>query len=109
MDADSDLERVELLIKHLAEVHGHLRGRSRRDAAAGPDDAIDATWSHGDATSPRQVQGQRQHADSYTFVDLLPQVRAEDLDQRDLQRRNLPVHEDAREVELDLEACVSMA
>ena len=49
------------------------------------------------------------NTDSYTFVDLLPQVRAEDLDQRDLQRRNLPVHEDAREVELDLEACVSMA
>ena len=48
-------------------------------------------------------------ADSYTFVDLLPQVRPEDLDQRDLQRRNLPVHEDARQIQLDLEACVSMA
>ena len=42
-------------------------------------------------------------------MDLLPQVRAEDLDQRDLQRRDLPVHEDARQVELHLEACVSMA
>mmetsp|Transcript_3144 Transcript_3144/g.9017 ORF Transcript_3144/g.9017 Transcript_3144/m.9017 type:complete len:409 (-) Transcript_3144:4863-6089(-) len=56
-----DLERVELLVEHLAQVHGH------------------------------------------GLVDLLPEVRAEDLDQRDLQRRDLPVHEDAREVELDLE------
>ena len=39
-------------------------------------------------------------------MDLLPQVRAEDLDQRNFESGNLPVHEDARQVELDLEACV---
>jgi hypothetical protein len=39
-------------------------------------------------------------------VYLLPEVRAEDLDERDLERRQLAVHEDAREVELHLEADV---
>ena len=29
------------------------------------------------------------------LVDLLPEVRAEDLNERDLQRRNLAVHEDS--------------
>ena len=60
------LERVELLIEHLAQVHGH------------------------------------------GLVDLLPEVRAEDLDQRNFESRDLPVHEDAREVELDLEAHVDL-
>jgi hypothetical protein len=40
------------------------------------------------------------------LVNLLPQVRPEDLDQADLQRRDLAVHEDARQVELHLEADV---
>mmetsp|Transcript_12946 Transcript_12946/g.36299 ORF Transcript_12946/g.36299 Transcript_12946/m.36299 type:complete len:360 (+) Transcript_12946:1817-2896(+) len=40
------------------------------------------------------------------LVDLLPQVSPEDLDQRDLQRRNLPVHEDACQVQLNLETHV---
>ncbi len=35
-------------------------------------------------------------------MDLLPQVRAEDLDQRNFESGNLPVHEDARQVQLDL-------
>ena len=42
------------------------------------------------------------------LVDLLPEVRAEDLNERNLQRRNLAVHEDARQVELDLEADVDL-
>ena len=41
-------------------------------------------------------------------MDLLPEVRPEDLNERDLQRRNLAVHEDARQVELDLEADVHL-
>ena len=44
----------------------------------------------------------------HALVDLLPQVRAEDLNQRDFEGRNLPVHEDARQVELDLEADVDL-
>eukprot|EP00964_Phaeocystis_antarctica_P078146 scaffold48598_cov65-Phaeocystis_antarctica.AAC.1 len=61
-----DLERVELLVENLAEVH--------HDG----------------------------------LVHLLPQVRAEDLDERDLERRDLAVHEDARQVELHLEAHVDV-
>ena len=45
------------------------------------------------------------HAISWT---LLPQVRAEDLDERDLERRDLAVHEDAGQVELHLEADVDV-
>mmetsp|Transcript_59082 Transcript_59082/g.126986 ORF Transcript_59082/g.126986 Transcript_59082/m.126986 type:complete len:443 (-) Transcript_59082:1525-2853(-) len=41
-----------------------------------------------------------------TLVDLLPQVRPEDLDEGNLQGRNLPVHENAREVQLHLETHV---
>jgi len=41
-------------------------------------------------------------------VDLLPQVGAEDLDERDLERGDLAVHEDAGQVELDLEAHVDV-
>ena len=36
----------------------------------------------------------------YRLVDLLPQMRSEDLDQRDLEGRDFSVHEDASEVEL---------
>ena len=42
----------------------------------------------------------------HVLVDLLPQMRAEDLDQRDLQRRNLAVHENARQIQLYLETHV---
>ena len=42
------------------------------------------------------------------LVDLLPQVRAEDLNQRNFESGNLAVHEDARQVELDLEADVDL-
>ena len=55
------LERVQLLVKHLAHIH---------------DDRL---------------------------VDLLPQVRAENLDQGDFQGGQLAVHENARQVELHLE------
>mmetsp|Transcript_98960 Transcript_98960/g.262867 ORF Transcript_98960/g.262867 Transcript_98960/m.262867 type:complete len:658 (-) Transcript_98960:4864-6837(-) len=41
-----------------------------------------------------------------TLVDLLPQVGSEDLDQRDLERGDLAVHEDAGEVQLHLETHV---
>ena len=43
------------------------------------------------------------------LVDLLPEMSSKNLYERNLQRRNLAVHEDARQVELHLEACVSMA
>mmetsp|Transcript_35305 Transcript_35305/g.88749 ORF Transcript_35305/g.88749 Transcript_35305/m.88749 type:complete len:781 (-) Transcript_35305:276-2618(-) len=59
-----DLQRVQLLVKHLAQVHND------------------------------------------GLVDLLPQMGAEDLDERDLQRGDLAVHEDAREVQLHLETHV---
>ena len=36
------------------------------------------------------------------LVDLLPQMRTEDLDETDLQRRDLAVHEDARQIQLHL-------
>lgn len=37
------------------------------------------------------------------LMDLLPQVSSEDLDQRDLQSRNLAMHEDPSQIELHLE------
>ena len=40
------------------------------------------------------------------LVDLLPQVRAEDLDERNLERGDLAVHEDARQVQLHSETNV---
>ena len=61
-----DAERLQLLVKHLTEIHHHR------------------------------------------LVDLLPQVSAEDLDQGDLQRRDLAVQEDPRQVQLDLEADVDV-
>ena len=39
-------------------------------------------------------------------MDLLPQVSAEDLNQGDFERRDLAVHEDSSEVQLDLETNV---
>ena len=42
------------------------------------------------------------------LVDLLPEVSSENLDQRNFESGNLPVHEDARQVELDLEADVDL-
>jgi len=43
-----------------------------------------------------------------TLMHLLPQMCPEDLDQRDLECRDLAVHEDAGQVELDLEADVDI-
>ena len=59
-----NLQRIELLVEYLAEIH-HDR-----------------------------------------LVNLLPQVSAEDLDVRNLQCRNLSMHEDAGQIELHLEADV---
>ena len=42
------------------------------------------------------------------LVDLLPEMGAEDLDEGDLESGDLAVHEDAGEVELDLEADVDV-
>ena len=42
------------------------------------------------------------------LVDLLPQMGAEDLDEGDLERRDFAVHEDARQVQLDLEAHIDI-
>lgn len=56
-----DLQRLQLLVKDLAQVH---------------DDRL---------------------------VDLLPQMGTEELDQADLERRDLAVHKYTRQVELDLE------
>ena len=39
----------------------------------------------------------------HTLVNLLPQVRTEDLDERDLKGWNLAVHENTRQIKLDLE------
>ena len=43
-----------------------------------------------------------------TLVDLLPQVSPEDLDERDLEGGDLAVHEDARQIQLHLEANVDL-
>jgi len=42
------------------------------------------------------------------LVNLLPQVSPEDLDEGDLQRRDLAVHEDSRQVELHLETHIHL-
>ena len=42
------------------------------------------------------------------FVDLLPQMGAEDLNERDLERGDLAVHENARQIELHLETDVDV-
>ena len=44
----------------------------------------------------------------HTLMHLLPQMCPEDLDQRDLECRDLAVHEDASQVELYLEADVDV-
>ena len=41
-------------------------------------------------------------------MDLLPQMGTEDLDQRDLQCRNLTVEEDTRQIKLHLETDVDV-
>mmetsp|Transcript_46858 Transcript_46858/g.74594 ORF Transcript_46858/g.74594 Transcript_46858/m.74594 type:complete len:250 (+) Transcript_46858:1874-2623(+) len=43
-----------------------------------------------------------------TLMDLLPQVGAEDLDQRDLQGGNLAMHKDSGQIQLHLEAHVDV-
>ena len=43
-----------------------------------------------------------------TFVDLLPQVGSEDLDEGNLQRGDFPVHEDTSQIELHLETDVNI-
>jgi len=48
------------------------------------------------------------HVHHQRFVDLLPQVRSEDLDKGDLECRNLAVHEDTRKVKLNLETNVDI-
>ena len=42
------------------------------------------------------------------FVNLLPQMGTEDLNQVDLQRRYLAVHENSRQIQLDLEADIDI-
>ena len=44
----------------------------------------------------------------HALVDLLPQVSPEDLNEGDLQRGDLAVHEDAGQVKLHLEAHVHL-
>ena len=58
----------------------------------------------------QQWQTHSQHSQIHddALVDLLPQVGPEDLDERDLQGRDLAVHEDAGEVQLHLEAHVDV-
>lgn len=43
------------------------------------------------------------------LVDLLPQMGSEQLDVRDLQGGQLSVHEDTRQIELDLETDVDLS
>ena len=42
------------------------------------------------------------------LVDLLPEMSSKNLNERNFEGRNLAVHEDARQVELDLEAHVHL-
>lgn len=44
----------------------------------------------------------------YRLVDLLPQMGPEDLDQRDLKRRNLTMHENSSQIQLHLEADINV-
>lgn len=43
-----------------------------------------------------------------TLVHFLPEVSSENLDERDLQSRDLAVHEDARQVQLHLKTDVHL-
>ena len=44
----------------------------------------------------------------YRFVNLLPQMGTEDLDERNLERWDLSMKEDTRQIELDLETNVDV-
>ena len=44
----------------------------------------------------------------HRFVDLLPQMGTEDLNERDLERGNLAVQEDTGQIKLDLETDVDV-
>lgn len=44
----------------------------------------------------------------HALMDLLPHVCTEDLDQRNLEGRNLAVHENTGQIQLDLEADVDI-
>ena len=44
----------------------------------------------------------------HTLVDLLPQMGSEDLDEGDLEGGNFAVHEDASQIQLDLETHVHL-
>ena len=84
-----DLQRVQLLVEDLAEVHGHLceRRGSNLDERPRPMEASRVKFKvNFNTPTPRRL------------VDLLPEVRSKNLNERDLQRRNLPVHEDARQI-----------
>ena len=59
-------------------------------------------------TQQWQAHSQHSQVHDHALVDLLPQVGPEDLDERDLQGRNLAVHEDAGQVQLHLEAHVDV-
>ena len=90
-----DLQRVQLLVEDLAEVHGHLR-------------AYETSGRRGPKRRPIKFKVKFNTPTPRRLVDLLPEVRSKNLNERDLQRRNLAVHEDARQVELDLEADVHL-
>ena len=44
----------------------------------------------------------------HRLMDLLPEMGTEDLDERDLERRNLSVQENTSQIELDLETDVDV-
>ena len=56
----------------------------------------------------REGGGQTYQVRDVRLVDFLSEVITEDLDERDLQGRNLAVHEDTRQVQLDLETDVDV-
>jgi hypothetical protein len=57
------------------------------------------------------MEESRRQISSHTqgLVNLLPQVRAENLNKRDLQGGDLAVHEDTSQVQLHLEADVDIS
>ena len=48
------------------------------------------------------------HIHGQTLVDLLPQMGTEDLNERNLQGRDLAVHKDTSQIQLDLETNIDI-
>ena len=78
-----NLERVQLLIKRLTQI---LQSRFQQ----------------------RHIQSTTIAYHDKRFVDLLPQMRSKNLNQRNFERRNFAVHENAGQIKLHLKADINI-